>query len=104
MIEVDPVLRQTVKWSQYKKVPILLAEVTDGYQQLNDSSMIISVLATLLNDNQKDLRNIVKYYPVVTYNEDNSVKSEILNKYFLMREGALEKSDEKNQISAQRIM
>lgn len=32
IIEVDPVLRQAIKWSDYKKVPILLAKMEDGYQ------------------------------------------------------------------------
>lgn len=32
VIEVDPVLRQSIKWSEYKKVPILVAQVEKGYQ------------------------------------------------------------------------
>lgn len=32
IVEVDPVLRQAVGWSEYKKVPILVAEVEKGYQ------------------------------------------------------------------------
>lgn len=34
VIEVDPVLRQSIKWSPYKKVPILVAKTEDGYQVL----------------------------------------------------------------------
>lgn len=32
VIEVDPVLRQSIKWSEYKKVPILVAKTEEGYQ------------------------------------------------------------------------
>lgn len=32
IVEVDPVLRQSIKWSPYKKVPILLVQVENGYQ------------------------------------------------------------------------
>lgn len=32
IVEVDAVLRQDIRWSEYKKVPILLAKVDGGYQ------------------------------------------------------------------------
>lgn len=32
VVEVDPVLRQSIKWSMYKKVPILVAKLENGYQ------------------------------------------------------------------------
>lgn len=35
IVEVDPVLRQSIKWSEYKKVPILLAKVENGYQVMH---------------------------------------------------------------------
>jgi microsomal prostaglandin-E synthase 2 len=82
LIEVDPVLRQAIKWSPYKKVPILVAKLSQGYQPLNDSSMIISALSTYLKD-KKDLREIVNCYPLITFvDEDGAKKSEIMNKYF----------------------
>ena len=38
-----------VKWSKYKKVPIIVAELKDGtIIQLNDSSIIVSVLRSFL--------------------------------------------------------
>ncbi|XP_044269831.1 prostaglandin E synthase 2 [Tribolium madens] len=84
VVEVDPVLRQSIKWSPYKKVPILVAELPQGYQPLNDSSMIISALSTYIKD-RKGLRETVKCYPHITYvDEDGSKKSEIMNKYFLV--------------------
>lgn len=35
VVEVDAVLRQAIKWSGYKKVPIVLAKVDGGYQVHN---------------------------------------------------------------------
>jgi len=32
IVEVNPVMRQQIKWSEYKKVPILLAYVEGVYQ------------------------------------------------------------------------
>lgn len=32
IVEVNAVLRQQIKWSSYKKVPILLVQVPEGYQ------------------------------------------------------------------------
>lgn len=85
VIEVDPVLRQSIKWSPYKKVPILVAKTEDGYQPLNDSTMIISALATYLRDNKKALTEIVRCFPLISYFDDNGdKKNEIMNKYFLM--------------------
>jgi len=85
VIEVNPVTKKQVGWSVYKKVPTVVVQVKEGYQQLNDSSMIISSLASYLRDKNQDLLKIVKFYPVVEYNEgDGSKRSEIMNRYFLM--------------------
>lgn len=47
--------------------------------------MIISALTTYLQD-EKDLPDIVKYYPFISYmDEDGSTKKEIMNKYFVMK-------------------
>lgn len=47
--------------------------------------MIISSLASYLRDKNQDLLKIVKFYPIVEYNEDDgSKRSEIMNRYFLM--------------------
>lgn len=32
VVEVNPVLRQQMNWSEYKKVPVLLAKVENGFQ------------------------------------------------------------------------
>lgn len=85
IVEVNPVTKKQVGWSTYKKVPTVVIKLKEGYQQLNDSSMIISSLQSYLMDRDQSLLNIVKFYPVVEYNEENGKKSsEIMNRYFLM--------------------
>ncbi|GJQ88054.1 Su(P) [Trypoxylus dichotomus] len=85
VIEVDPVLRQSIKWSKYKKVPILVADIGTAYQPLNDSSMIISALSSYTQDGEASLTDIVKCYPLISFIDDSgSKKYDIMNKYFLM--------------------
>lgn len=85
LIEVNPLLRQQIKWSKYSKVPIVVAEVKNGYQQLNDSSMIVSALTSHLHDRRESLDSIVRYYSSLTYTDDRgNRRTDIMNKYFLM--------------------
>lgn len=92
VVEVDPVLRTQTKWTTYRKVPILLAKVEDGYQQLNDSSMIISALTSFLHNKDSSVKEVVQYYPVIEYDDaDGKHKTEIMNRYFLMYKEAVPK-------------
>jgi microsomal prostaglandin-E synthase 2 len=86
VVEVDAVLRQSIKWSTSKKVPTCLARTSDGrYVQLNDSSMIISALSTFLIDPAKNkIEDIVKFYPVQNFTDVYGTVFDIANKYFLM--------------------
>ena len=92
VIEVNSVLRTQVKWSTYKKVPILVAELPDGRcLQLNDSSMIISAMFSFLKNRNSpsssvtDLLEIVSFYPRIRYRDDQGKeKTDVTNKYFLM--------------------
>jgi len=86
VIEVNSVLRQQVKWSKYKKVPILVASYGDKVVQVNDSSVIVSALYSLLADAQQtSLDQVMNYYPTLRYNgPDGKEVAEIQNKYFLM--------------------
>lgn len=79
-------LRQGIKWSNTKKVPIMLAKTRTGkYVQLTDSSMIVSVLSSFLKDRDQDIGELAKYYPSISYvNEAGRKTSDIMNKYFLM--------------------
>jgi len=86
VIEVNSVLRKQVKWSKYKKVPILVAKYGDKVIQVNDSSVIVSALFSLLADSgETNLETVMDYFPTLRYmDEDGKEKSEIQNKYFLM--------------------
>lgn len=42
VVEVNPVLRQQMKWTDYKKVPVVLAKVEDGYEVETNSLSVIS--------------------------------------------------------------
>lgn len=86
VVEVDAVLRQSIKWSQSKKVPTMLVSTRDGkYVQLSDSSLIISALASFLIDPAKNkIEEIVKFYPVQNFTDVYGTVFDIANKYFLM--------------------
>ncbi|KAK4256597.1 hypothetical protein QN277_006301 [Acacia crassicarpa] len=50
VVEVNPISKKEIKWSDYKKVPILMV---DG-EQLNDSSAIIEKLSQKIRLKEKD--------------------------------------------------
>ncbi|XP_053329373.1 prostaglandin E synthase 2 [Spea bombifrons] len=84
IVEVNPVLRREIKFSSYRKVPILLANA-DSTLQLNDSSVIISVMKTFLVSKRKSLEEVVSYYPSMkSVNEKGKEVIEYNNKYWLM--------------------
>ena len=86
VIEVNSVMRTQVKWTSYKKVPILLVETPAGEViQLIDSTMIISSLYSHIFDKSKGLLETVACYPrISSLDVDGKEKEEISNKYFLM--------------------
>ncbi|XP_065360849.1 prostaglandin E synthase 2 [Calliphora vicina] len=86
VVEVDAVLRQDIKWSEVKKVPMVLIRQRDGrYVQMSDSSAIISLIATYLNDKTMDIGELAQYYPAISFFDDNQKKqNDIMNKYFQM--------------------
>lgn len=98
--QVDAVLRQDIKWSKYKKVPMLLARNKDGkYVQLTDSSMIVSVLSSFLIDPSVDISELVKLYPSVSYmNDDGKKIHDILNKYHLIYGDKIPKNKSKDDL------
>ncbi|KAF7660008.1 hypothetical protein LDENG_00290160 [Lucifuga dentata] len=82
IIEVNPVMRQEIKWSTYRKVPILMV---DGNVQLNDSSVIISALRTFLVSKEKNMAEIITCYPAMKSTNDRGKEvTEYNNKYWLM--------------------
>ncbi|XP_063545891.1 prostaglandin E synthase 2 [Cydia strobilella] len=103
VVEVDAVLRQAIKWSGYKKVPILLAKVDGGYQQLMDSSAIVSVLETFLRDKNCQLQDVVKFYPVTKFlNDQGKEVTDVTNKYFIMHNSVVSDQTERNTEAEER--
>ncbi|KAH8340403.1 hypothetical protein KR074_012204 [Drosophila pseudoananassae] len=86
VVEVDAVLRQDIRWSSVKKVPMVLIRQQDGrYVQMVDSSAIISLIATYLQDKHTDIGDLAQFYPHISFfDDDGKKKQDILNKYFLM--------------------
>lgn len=84
VVEVNPVRRAEIKFSSYRKVPILVVQEGESSQQLNDSSVIISALQTYLVSGQP-LQEIVTYYPPMkALNAQGREVTEFCNKYWLM--------------------
>ncbi|KAM3611245.1 uncharacterized protein V6R79_015476 [Siganus canaliculatus] len=82
IIEVNPVMRHEIKWSAYRKVPILMV---DSDLQLNDSSVIISCLKTyLINNKEKSVSEILRCYPELKSVNGGKEVTEYSNKYWLM--------------------
>ncbi|XP_043102975.1 prostaglandin E synthase 2 [Puntigrus tetrazona] len=82
IVEVNPVMRQEIKWSTYRKVPILMV---NGTVQLNDSSVIISVLKTYLISREKTISEILSCYPEMKAKNDSGKDIiEFGNKYWVM--------------------
>ncbi|KAM4616700.1 prostaglandin E synthase 2 isoform 2-T2 [Polymixia lowei] len=82
IVEVNPVMRQEIKWSAYRKVPILMV---DSDVQLNDSSVIISSLKTFLVTKDRSMDEILRCYPEMkSVNESGREVTEYNNKYWLM--------------------
>lgn len=94
VVEVDSVLRQSIKWSPYKKVPSLLARRKDGaYVQLTESSMIISALSTYLLDPSAGIEKSIKFYQMMSFTDDNGHrKQDVINKYHRLNHNQLPKN------------
>uniref|UniRef100_G3MNU3 Prostaglandin E synthase 2 n=1 Tax=Amblyomma maculatum TaxID=34609 RepID=G3MNU3_AMBMU len=89
VVEVDPVLRQQLKFSEYKKVPILLVEEGGKCWQINDSTVIISMLQSYLRDMKGGFRKYLCLYEPVKIKDASGKESlEVFNKYFLMMDSA----------------
>ncbi|XP_029115372.1 prostaglandin E synthase 2 isoform X2 [Scleropages formosus] len=75
-------MRQEIKWSEYRKVPIV---VLNGTVQINDSSVIISALKTYMISREKTVPQIIICYPELrSKNEKGKEVVEYSNKYWLM--------------------
>lgn len=81
IVEVNPVMRKEIKWSTYRKVPILMV---NSEVQLNDSSVIISSIKTHLIMKEKSIPEILQCYPELKSKNGGKEVVEYMNKYWLM--------------------
>uniref|UniRef100_D3TQP0 Putative prostaglandin E synthase 2 n=1 Tax=Glossina morsitans morsitans TaxID=37546 RepID=D3TQP0_GLOMM len=104
VVEVDAVLRQDIKWSPQKKVPMVLIKQANGsYVQMTDSSAIISLISTYLNDKSTDIGELADFYPTISFfDNDDKKKHDIMNKYFLMYQERTPKSHTKETEQTER--
>lgn len=64
---------------------IFLFDMPLLFQQLMDSSAIVSVLETFLRDKSSQLQDIVKFYPITKFfNDEGKEITDVTNKYFIM--------------------
>lgn len=88
VVEVNSLSKAQIKFSDYKKVPILVVEGSEedkAYSlQFFDSSQIVSVLASYVVDYETPLSKLHVFYPVLKKNEGRKTVWEFPNKYFLM--------------------
>ncbi|XP_070581740.1 prostaglandin E synthase 2-like [Ptychodera flava] len=85
VVEVNPVLRKEVKFSTYRKVPIVMAGNERSVKQFNDSSVIISALHAYRLGENKNLDDIVSFFPeIISKNEKGKEKTEYGNRYEIM--------------------
>ncbi|GAB1604960.1 prostaglandin E synthase 2-like [Argonauta hians] len=92
VVEVNSIWRTQIKWSKYKKVPILVCEGIgeDNYLQINDSSVVISLFESHLWDSSQSIEKLNTYFPALE-SKDQRGKTvfDFPNKYFIMfHEGA----------------
>lgn len=88
--EVDAALRQDIRWSKYKKVPMVLVRQKDSdseeYIQLTDSSTYYQCFGFLhIQHEAKSCIELANFYPNISFFDDRGEKKhDIMNKYFLM--------------------
>lgn len=101
VVEVNSVMRSETKWSHYKKVPILVLENEEI--QLNDSSVIISVIESYLRMPTKKFENVSKLYPaVIEKDEKGKLAFNYPNKYFLVEPLLNDRLDPAKQVQTEK--
>ncbi|XP_014667740.1 PREDICTED: LOW QUALITY PROTEIN: prostaglandin E synthase 2-like [Priapulus caudatus] len=69
VVEVNPVLRKEIKWSSYRKVPILVCESNGIRNSISETlPLIISIMKTFLAVSGRELSfdEMLGYYPTAT--------------------------------------
>ncbi|KAL9987847.1 hypothetical protein ACROYT_G002219 [Oculina patagonica] len=86
-VEVSPLWKGEISFSKYKKVPIVVADD----KQINDSSVIISAICSLMLG-RDPLEQILNCYPEMKMKgSDGKEKTEYANRYFIMYKEAIDK-------------
>ena len=86
LVEVNPVTKGQLRWSTWRKVPQLLVSTNPErteYQQLNESSMIVSLLYSYMF-NPRPIEELAACFPYHKQLVDEKVVTDVLNKYSLM--------------------
>lgn len=84
IVEVHPFSRKEISFSEYKKVPLVTIEQDGVVHQINDSSVIISAMASYMIDDTRPLADIVKNFAEVTETKlDGKEVKVIPNKNYL---------------------
>lgn len=86
IVEVNSVTKKQIKWSDYRKVPIVVVEGVgeSGFVQLNDSSVIISALESWRLDPKQSIDKLKECYVCIETEENGKTIVEYPNKYFIM--------------------
>ncbi|XP_077986672.1 prostaglandin E synthase 2-like [Glandiceps talaboti] len=87
VVEVNPISRKEIKFSSYRKVPIVVAnsDQTNEEQQFNDSSVIVSALHSYKHGDNKNLNDIINFFPEMkSKNEKGKTTTEYCNRYEIM--------------------
>ena len=74
-VEVNPLSKAEIKWSEYKKVPIILL---DGSVQMNNSSSIISQLASDVESVAHNKKSKKNWLPLKQTSNDKTSSSDIV--------------------------
>jgi microsomal prostaglandin-E synthase 2 len=83
IVEVNSVTHTETKWSLYDRVPIVVIE--NERIQLNDSSMIISVIESYLRQPTKTFKNIMKLYKsIVEKDQKGNIYFTYPNRYSIV--------------------
>jgi len=85
MVEVHPIFKSEIKFSEYKKVPIITLEDPDGHiTQINDSSLIISALSSFIINDEVSLADTLEKYPwTVEIDDKGKEKKTIMNRHYV---------------------
>ncbi|XP_060570485.1 prostaglandin E synthase 2-like isoform X2 [Ruditapes philippinarum] len=88
VVEVNSITKSQMKFSEYKKVPVLVVDGQIGDKdftlQFNDSSTIVSVLASYVYDQNTPLYKLHQCYPGIKEKEGRKTVWDFPNKYFIM--------------------